>query len=177
MILSLLQIMPESLHSQASAYLNPQVADITTTHLHFPNGVSAHIFVSWLNPLKEQRLVVVGSEAMAVFDDVQPWSDKLKIYPHQVNWVNDFPVSEKAEAITVSIPQSEPLRNECQHFIDCIQHDKQPTTDGAEAVAVLHVISAADESIRTGNSIVLHQFNQKSVFYPSKKSLEKDVIL
>ena len=65
---------------------------MTTTHLTFPGGERAHVFVSWLHPFKEQKLVVVGAEAMAVFDDGEPWERKLLLYPHQVEWRDNMPV-------------------------------------------------------------------------------------
>jgi predicted dehydrogenase len=66
--------------------VNRQTVDVTLSHFEFPSGVQAHILVSWLHPIKEQRLVVVGSETMAVFDDTA--DDKLVLYPHRVEWRN-----------------------------------------------------------------------------------------
>ena len=70
-----------------------------TSHLYFhllKNGIQAHVYVSWLHPFKEQKLVVVGESGMAVFDDGLDWSEKLKLYPHQVNWVNGQPQPQKS---------------------------------------------------------------------------------
>ncbi len=86
MILSLACEEPESVYATGGNYLHKQIADVTTTHLEFPSGLRAHIFVSWLHPFKEQKLVVVGDRKMAVFDDTQPWPDKLLLYPHQIKW-------------------------------------------------------------------------------------------
>ncbi|MCX7353001.1 MAG: Gfo/Idh/MocA family oxidoreductase, partial [Proteobacteria bacterium] len=87
MILSLAADLPETVYATGACHLNPRIHDVTTTHLSFKNGIQAHIFVSWLHPFKEQKLVVVGDRGMAVFDDGLPWGEKLKLYPHQVNWV------------------------------------------------------------------------------------------
>jgi UDP-2-acetamido-3-amino-2,3-dideoxy-glucuronate N-acetyltransferase len=84
MILALAGEEPESLITTGGNYLHQQIADVTTTRLVFPSGLRAHIFVSWLHPFKEQKLVVVGENKMAVFDDTQPWEDKLLLYPHQI---------------------------------------------------------------------------------------------
>ena len=84
MILSLADEEPESVLTTGGNYLHQKIADVTTTHLDFPSGLQAHIFVSWLHPFKDQKLVVVGDRKMAVFDDTQPWKDKLLLYPHQI---------------------------------------------------------------------------------------------
>ena len=89
------------------------------SHFEFPSGVQAHIFVSWLHPVKEQRLVVVGSEKMAVFDDTA--EHKLVLYPHKVEWKNRIPTAVKAEGEVVALEDREPLRAECQHFLDCVR--------------------------------------------------------
>ncbi len=81
------------------------------SHFDFPSGVQAHIFVSWLHPIKEQRLVVVGSEKMAVFDDTA--EHKLVLYPHRVEWKNRVPTAVKANGENVVLDDREPLRAEC----------------------------------------------------------------
>jgi acetyltransferase-like isoleucine patch superfamily enzyme len=123
--------------------------------LSFKNGIQAHIFVSWLHPFKEQKLVVVGDRGMAVFDDGLPWGEKLKLYPHQVNWVNGLPEATKADLINVPIEVSEPLKLECQHFIDCIRQNQKPRTDGLEGLGVLQVLDAAQRSLCSKTSISL----------------------
>ena len=147
MILGLVDDSPETVYATGACHLNPQIHDVTTTHMTFKNGIQAHIFVSWLHPFKEQKLVVVGDRGMAVFDDGLPWAAKLKIYPHQVNWINGLPQPEKADAIYVTLSTAEPLNLECQHFIDCIMHDQTPRTDGQEGLRVLEVLNAATISM------------------------------
>src|SRR5262249_39041015 len=104
-ILSLLNEMPNRVSCQGSAYLNRDVADVTLSHFDFPSGVQAHIFVSWLHPVKEQRLVVVGADKMAVFDDTA--EDKLVLYPHKVEWKNRLPTAVKAKAEAVVLEDRE----------------------------------------------------------------------
>src|SRR5713226_1850932 len=86
-ILGLLGETPHSVITQGGNYLHEQIADTTVTLLSFPSGVKAHIFVSWLHPFKEQKLIVVGDRKMAVFDDVGE-ANKLLLYPHAINWKN-----------------------------------------------------------------------------------------
>src|SRR5436309_2679394 len=117
-MLSLLDEMPVRVSCQGGAYVNRDVADVTLSHFTFGSGVQGHIFVSWLHPFKEQRLVVVGSDRMAVFDDTA--DDKLVLYPHKVEWRNRIPTAVKALGEVVTIDNSEPLRAECQHFLDCV---------------------------------------------------------
>jgi len=95
-ILMLLGEMPESIYATGGSYLQRKIPDTTLTTMDFPSGVKAHIFVSWLHPFKEQKLVVVGDKKMAVFDDVS--KDKLLLYPHRIDWLDRIPVASKAEA-------------------------------------------------------------------------------
>lgn len=147
MLLTLAGEMPEAVIATGGNYLHKEIADVTTTHLEFPSGLQAHIFVSWLHPFKEQKLVVVGNKKMAVFDDTQPWEDKLLIYPHQINWEGNVPVPDKAEAERVEVPQSEPLRSECAHFLSAMANNSQPLTDGLEGLNVLKVLRSAQRSM------------------------------
>ncbi|MBU4566315.1 MAG: Gfo/Idh/MocA family oxidoreductase [Proteobacteria bacterium] len=140
MILALAGEEPESVYATGGNYLHKRIADVTTTHLNFSSGLKAHIFVSWLHPFKEQKLVVVGEEKMAVFDDTQPWEDKLLLYPHKINWQNNAPVPMKGEAERVEITQAEPLRMECLHFLQCMADGNKPLTDGEEGLRVLKVL-------------------------------------
>jgi UDP-2-acetamido-3-amino-2,3-dideoxy-glucuronate N-acetyltransferase len=144
-MLSLLNETPNHVSSQGGAYLNPSVFDVTLSQFSFPSGVQAHIFVSWLHPVKEQRLVVVGSEKMAVFDDTA--ERKLILYPHKVEWKNRIPTAVKAKGEVVSLDNLEPLKVECQHFLDSVQSRKTPRTDGHEGLRVLRVLDACQRSL------------------------------
>jgi UDP-2-acetamido-3-amino-2,3-dideoxy-glucuronate N-acetyltransferase len=147
MILSLAGEEPESIQAIGGCYLHQKIADVTTTHLSFPSGLLAHLFVSWLHPFKEQKLVVVGDKKMAVFDDTQTWSDKLLLYPHEIRWQGGMPIPAKAEPEHLDIPEGEPLRLECEDFIRCMSEEKTPITDGAEGMRVLKVLNAAQRSL------------------------------
>ena len=147
MILALAGEEPERVSATGGNYLHQRIADVTTTHMEFPSGMQAHIFVSWLHPFKEQKLVVVGDRKMAVFDDTRPWGEKLLLYPHQINWQNNAPVPVKGEAEAIEISEDEPLQLECEHFLDCIRNGKRPLTDGSEGLSVLRVLNRAQECL------------------------------
>lgn len=144
-ILSLLNEQPVHVSCQGGDYLSKDVADVTMSQFVFASGVRAHIFVSWLNPFKEQRLVVVGSEKMAVMDDGK--TDKLVIYPHRVTWVNRIPNAVKADAVVIPIDATEPLRAECEHFLQCIDNRAEPITNGQEGIRVLKVLESCQQSL------------------------------
>ncbi len=144
MILALVGDMPTAVRAEGGSYLHEVIADVTTTHLTFPGGVQAHVFVSWLHPFKEQKLVVVGDKAMAVFNDGEPWDRKLLIYPHKIDWRDGVPTPEKADAQAVPLEESEPLRAECQHFLDSMAAGTAPRTDGEEGMRVLSVLEQAE---------------------------------
>jgi len=153
MILSLAGEEPEKVRATGGYYLHKKIADVTTTHLEFPSGLQAHIFVSWLHPFKEQKLVVVGDKKMAVFDDTRPWEDKLLLYPHEIRWENNLPVPAKADPERVDVPQDEPLKAECAHFLKCLHNGSAPLTDGREGLRVLRVLNAAQRCLDTGGRI------------------------
>jgi UDP-2-acetamido-3-amino-2,3-dideoxy-glucuronate N-acetyltransferase len=164
MILALAGEIPESVTATAGNYLHQKIADVTNTHMNFASGLQAHIFVSWLHPFKEQKLVVVGEKKMAVFDDTQPWEDKLLLYSHLIQWQNNMPVPTKAKPERVSVEEEEPLRLECQHFIRCIGNGQKPETDGREGLQVLKVLRAAQLSIdRNSEKIELSKPNASSL--------------
>jgi acetyltransferase-like isoleucine patch superfamily enzyme len=153
-ILMLIGEMPETVWATGGSYLQHHIPDTTLTTLYFPSGVNAHIFVSWLHPFKEQKLVVVGDKKMAVFDDVS--QEKLLLYPHKIQWQKRIPVAAKAEAELVPIDMEEPLKAECQHFLECIAERRIPRTDGREGLRVLQVLQASQESLnRNGATITL----------------------
>ena len=148
MILSLVGEEPTSITATGAAYLHEVLADVTMTHLTFPGGVRGHVFVSWLHPFKEQKLVVVGSESMAVFDDTQPWASKVQLYAHKIDIDADgIPVPAKADAKNIELVEDEPLKLECKHFLDCVQSGETPRTDGYEGLRVLKVLQAAQDAL------------------------------
>ena len=165
-ILALTGELPERVTCEGANYLQKQVADVTLSSLSFPSGIKAHVFVSWLHPYKEQRLVVVGDRKMALFNDVEP-EDKLLLYPHRIEWKDHMPVPDKKDAEKVPFEMKEPLREECRHFLDCISQSLKPKTDGEEALGVLSVLEACQESLeQEGRAVRLQR--------PSRDKREPD---
>ena len=144
-MLFILDELPETIYATGGSYLQKQIPDVTLTTMDFKSGVKAHVFVSWLHPFKEQKLVVVGDKKMAVFDDVS--TEKLFLYPHRIKWIERTPVACKAEAEVVPISMEEPLRAECKHFLECIENNQIPETDGNEGLRVLQILQASQESL------------------------------
>ena len=139
--------LPQQIQCTGGAYINEGVADTTITTMLFPGGLRAHVYVSWLNPFKEQKLTVVGSKGMAVFDDTKPWAGKLSLYRNYLKQDADRNhVPTKAAVEYVVVPESEPLRAECQHYLDSCRQRTQPRTDGPEGLRVLQVLQAAQSS-------------------------------
>ncbi len=157
MMLALCNEMPNAVSAVGHNYLHKQLADVTTTHLSFSSGINGHVFVSWLHPFKEQKLVVVGESKMAVFEDTQPWDKKIALYSHVIKWQNGTPVPEKAEPSFVTVEAKEPLREECRHFLQCIEQRETPITDGNEGYRVLAVLHQAQHALeqKTDNETTL----------------------
>jgi UDP-2-acetamido-3-amino-2,3-dideoxy-glucuronate N-acetyltransferase len=151
-MLALMGEMPRSCSCVGAGYLNQGVADVTVSHFEFSGGVQAHIFVSWLHPFKEQRLVVVGSEGMLVFEDTT--SEKLLLFPHHVTWAGNVPTAVRARAERISFEDSEPLLRECRHFLECLQTRTPPRTDGEEGLRVLSVLVKLQQSLEANGARV-----------------------
>ena len=145
-ILGLVGEAPHSVIAQGGNYLHERIADTTVTLLSFPSGVKAHIFVSWLHPFKEQKLIVVGDQKMAVFNDMEK-KDKLLLYSHSIKWKSQIPVANRAEAQSVEVGTEEPLREECAHFLDSIRTRRRPRTDGEEGLRVLSVLQQCQHAL------------------------------
>jgi UDP-2-acetamido-3-amino-2,3-dideoxy-glucuronate N-acetyltransferase len=152
-MLYLLDEMPSQVMAQGGNYLNSEIADVTMTCLSFKSGVKGHIFVSWLHPHKEQKLVVVGDKKMAVFDDTLA-DAKLQIHDKGVDWVNRQPMPRKNQATPVPLDDLEPLKAECAHFLNCIECAEKPKTDGTNGIKVLKVLNACQESLHLQGAVV-----------------------
>ncbi len=145
-MLMLLEEEPVRVSAFGGGYISHNVYDTTMTTLEFRNGVKGHIFVSWLHPYKEQKLIVVGSEGMVVFDDVS--SEKLHLHRHKIEWIDGkTPIAQKSDYEVVPVSDGEPLRSELTHFAECVRTRQQPRSDGAEGLRVLKVLEAAEDSL------------------------------
>jgi predicted dehydrogenase len=145
-ILLLLNRMPIQVAATGGTYLQPNIADVTVSTMLFDRGVRAHLFVSWLHPYKEQKLVVVGEHGMAVFDDVRK-TEKLQLYDKKIDLVNGQFVAERPNARAVEFPADEPLMLECRHFLECLETRRTPKTDGRDGWRVLKVLEASQRSL------------------------------
>jgi UDP-2-acetamido-3-amino-2,3-dideoxy-glucuronate N-acetyltransferase len=145
-ILLLLKQTPIQVAATGGTYLQPNIADVTVSTMLFQRGVRAHLFVSWLHPYKEQKLVVVSEHGMAVFDDVRK-TEKLQLYDKKIGLVNGQFVAEKPAAHVVEFPADEPLLLECKHFLECVESRQTPKTDGRDGWRVLKVLEASQRSL------------------------------
>jgi UDP-2-acetamido-3-amino-2,3-dideoxy-glucuronate N-acetyltransferase len=148
-LLRLLGEFPEEVACHGGSYLNAGVADVTMSVMRFTSNVRAHIFVSWLHPFKDHKLVVVGDRKMAVFDDTLT-GQKLVLYPHHVDWIERAPVAIRGEGENLRLPAIEPLEVECRHFLECVRTGATPRTDGASALDVLRVLEMCQRSLESG---------------------------
>jgi len=152
-ILLLTGHLPVQVSATGGAYLQPNIADVTVSNLLFDRGTRAHIFVSWLHPYKEQRLVVIGSKKMVVFEETRP-SNRLLLYDKQVAWNGQALEATQSQPVPVSYEPDEPLRLECQHFADCVRTRQQPRTSAEDGVKVLQVLQACQRSLQLNGELV-----------------------
>jgi predicted dehydrogenase len=151
-ILALVGTEPSEVHAVGGYHLRKTIADAVTLHLSFPEGEQAQVNLSWLHPVKEHRLTVIGSDAMIVFDDGAPWERKLLLYPHVVDVAGDKPAAIRAELLPITVEEHEPLKLECQHFLDCIAQRREPRTNGAEGLRVMQVLARASAMMNPAQS-------------------------
>lgn len=164
-IVYLLEEMPSQVIAQGGNYLNHNIADVTNTILSFKSGVRGHIFVSWLHPNKEQKLIIMGTNKMAVFDDTAT-EGKLQIHDKGVDWINRQPVPRRNGTSIVPLDSCEPLKAECQHFLDCINSGTTPRTDGVNGINVLKILNACQDSLEHNSTVVqLNEKDQPETFF------------
>lgn len=164
--------LPQQVRCTGESYLTQSVADTTLTSLQFADGVRAHIHVSWLNPFKEQKLTVVGSKGMAVFDDTKPCAEKLVVYRDYLTWTDGkTPTPNKVQGVPLALQESEPLRAECMHFVDCCVKRVTPRTDGAEGLRVLQVLRAAQQSLERNGEATEPTVSAKTSYFAHKTAV------
>ncbi|MEX0833639.1 MAG: Gfo/Idh/MocA family oxidoreductase [Actinomycetota bacterium] len=144
---------PLSVSTAGGAYLQDDIADVTVTNLAFAEGVRAHIFVSWLHPHKEAKLVVIGDRKMAVFDDLSE-EGKLTVLDKGIDWKEGLPVARETEGEPIPVGDEEPLRAECRHFLECVEQRRRPLTDADNGLSVLKVLEASQMSLDRGGEPV-----------------------
>jgi predicted dehydrogenase len=154
-MLHLLNRMPAHVTARGQAFLNGTVEDVVFVTLEFADGTLGHIHASWLDPSKTRQLTVVGSRRMVVYDDVAS-EGKVKIYDKGVYRKEEAGYGEfqyKVHSGDITIPRldmTEPLRLECQHFVDCVRSGAAPLTGGLNGLHVVQVLQAAQTSLESG---------------------------
>lgn len=157
MILALASSEPQDVFASGACQIEPGAHDTVNLNINFADGMQAQVHVSRMHPYKEQKLIVIGSAGMAVFDDCLPWEDKLKVYQHKVTEHAGVPIPNPAIAMSIAINPLEPLKLECQHFVDCVANGTKPRTDASEALGVIKVLHTAQQSLQTGIKETLPQ--------------------
>jgi len=155
MILSLAGQDPEFIITKSTSIIQKNIADTATIHMEFKSGLKSHISVSWLHPYKEHKLVVSGKSAILVFDDTKPWNEKLALYPYEVVSSKGIINLKKSDIKYLKVSEEEPLKNECQDFIDVVEKNIKPMTDGDEGLRVVKVLSAASKSKTINDAVKL----------------------
>jgi len=159
-ILYLIGESPVAVNCQGKCHVNNGIEDVTSMSLDFRGGRFAMIHNSWLDPNKVREMVIVGSKRMIVYDDNQPL-EKIKIFdkrveipPHYDTFAEFHYSYHYGDMYSPYIKQEEPLKVECQHFIDSITHGSSPKTSGQEGLQVVQILEAANKSLKSGGNRV-----------------------
>lgn len=164
--------MPGEVSAHGGYYLNQHIADTTVINMAFRSGVKAHIFVSWLHPYKEQKLVVVGDKKMIEFDDTNP-QEKLRLFRHDIEWSERGPIPHPKEPEVIEVSGEEPLRLECQDFIQCLENRRQPKVDGHKGLQVLEVLSYCQQSLDENGRTIFRDESGGEIFVHETSIVEQ----
>jgi predicted dehydrogenase len=140
---------PSEVAARGESYMRPPVEDVVFCFLRFPSGLAAHLHLSWLDPHKERRFTVVGSRRMATFDDME-LERKVTIYDKGFDEKSDSYgeyITRSGDIHSPRIDNTEPLRLECEHFIDCVRGGRQPLSDGAQGIRVVRVLEGLQAAL------------------------------
>ncbi|MDZ4713513.1 MAG: Gfo/Idh/MocA family oxidoreductase [bacterium] len=137
---------PQEVKATGAIFVQHEIQDTTLTYLKFANNIHAHIYVSWLHPFKEQRLVVIGDKSMMVFEDTLS-ENKLKFYRKGFEMVNGVPVKMDSEFENIEFDKTSPLELEQIHFVECIINGSTPRADGKNAIEVLETLERAQHEL------------------------------
>jgi predicted dehydrogenase len=145
---------PSEVSARGEAYVRDGVEDVVFGYVRFDNGLAAHMHMSWLDPHKERRITVVGSERMALLDDMA-LERKLTIYDKGFDPAADTYgeyITRSGAVVSPAVANHEPLRIECQHFIECVAEGTRPRTDGEAGLQVVQVLEALQASLDAGGA-------------------------
>jgi predicted dehydrogenase len=148
-VLHLIGEEPDECLAQGASYVRDGVEDVVFCYLRFPSGIVAHLHLSWLDPHKERRLTVVGARRMATFDDMLV-EGKLSIYDKGFDedsrsW-GEY-IARSGDIFSPRVPNAEPLRIECEHFLECVRNGSTPRSDGASGLRVVRVLERLQRSL------------------------------
>ena len=167
-ILYIMEENPSSINCRGTAHITPGVEDVTSMNLHFSKEKSAMIQSSWLDPKKIREMTIVGSERMIVYDDLAP-QEKIKIFdvrverpPHYDTFAEFHYAYHYGDMYSPYIKQDEPLKTECQHFLDCINNGKKPITDGSRGLEVVRILEASTASLKLKGAPIDLKSNSKA---------------
>jgi predicted dehydrogenase len=159
-ILSIIGEMPLSVNCRGSAHITPGIEDVTAMCLTFSNQRSAMIHSSWLDPRKVREMTIVGSKRMIVYDDLAPL-EKIRVFdtrverPPHYDTFGEFQYAyHYGDMYAPYIKQEEPLKTECQHFLDCIKSGNTPMTCGTRGLELVRILEASSESLKLGGAPV-----------------------
>lgn len=150
---------PQQVQATGKSYIRSRIQDVVFVNLNFKNNVIAHIHASWLDPHKIRKFTIVGSKKMAVFDDMES-SEKIRVYDKGFDWgknygsYDTFLTLREGDIHIPKIDMVEPLKLECQHFIDCISKNQKPLSDGENGLEVLSVLDAAQRSLEENGKAI-----------------------
>ena len=158
MVLELFGAIPTAVAAHGAGYVQERIEDVVFVTLQFPQGQLAHIHLSWLDPHKIRKITVVGSQKMVTFDDMEP-TEKLRIYDkgamRDYDSYGDWWITLRSGDIQIPrVDLTEPLKRECQHFLECVREGKPPLSDGEDGLRVLRVLDAAQRSLGQGGAWV-----------------------
>ena len=159
-ILHVMEEQPVTVNCRGSAHITPGIEDVTTMCLQFRKERSAIIHSSWIDPRKIREMTIVGSKRMIVYDDVAQ-QEKIRIFdarverpPHYDTFAEFHYAYHYGDMYVPYVKQEEPLKNECQHFLDCIRQGTPPLTSGQEGLELVRILEAASKSLRNQGAAV-----------------------
>ena len=159
-LLYILEKEPSKVNAQGKAHYFENIEDVATATLHFDNGEIAFIHASWLDPYKVRKMTIVGSKKMLVYDDTHP-NEKIKIFdkgidaPPHYDTYGEFQFSYRyGDIYSPRIDDHEPVKIECEHFLECIRDGKTPKSDGNSGLRVVKILEAISASMKTGGALI-----------------------
>ncbi len=149
---------PHEVEARGESYMQPGIEDVVFCFLRFPSGLSAHLHLSWLDPHKERRFTVVGSRRMATFDDME-LERKVTVYDkgfdERAGSYGEY-ITRSGDTWSPRIPNTEPLRAECGHFVACVRDGATPRSDGESGLRVVRVLEALQDSLESSRRSEAH---------------------